>query len=199
MNNLLSHENDTYNISYNNCTTIALNTFNLLINPKITFEPFIVQIPSITSQAPYIFMESPQKLYKAIENFPQALMAARATLKTAQAGLINSGFSQTHFNFIVSNLPAPVNNTNYNLLFDVWFTIYCINTKLEHQEWSNTRVYLAATLEVVHILLDVGGMVPVIGEVAELTNGVVSQPLKDRILEENCTGIIFREVNERYP
>ncbi|MBK8710275.1 MAG: AHH domain-containing protein [Niastella sp.] len=112
------------------------------------------------------------KAYNLFED-PQALMAARATLKTAQAGLINSGFSQTHFNFIVSNLPTPANNTNYNPLFDIWFTICCINTKLEHPEWSNARVYLAATLEVVHILLDVGGMVPVIGEVADLTNGVI--------------------------
>lgn len=27
----------------------------------------------------------------------------------------------------------------------------------------------------------------------------VSQPLKDKILDEKCTGVIFREINERYP
>lgn len=69
MNNLLSHENDTYNISNNNCTTIGLNAFNLLITPKITVEPFIVQLPTNPPQVPYLFMQSPQKLYKAIETF----------------------------------------------------------------------------------------------------------------------------------
>ena len=69
MNNLLSHENDIYNISNNNCTTIALNAFNLLITPKITIEPFVVQMPTNPPQAPYFFMQSPQKLYKAIDSF----------------------------------------------------------------------------------------------------------------------------------
>jgi len=69
MNNLLSHENDTYNIFDNNCTTIALNAFNLLIHPKIIVEPFVVQVPTTTPQPPYFFMQSPQKLYKAVETF----------------------------------------------------------------------------------------------------------------------------------
>ncbi len=69
MNNLLSHENDTYNIFDNNCTTIALNAFNLLIHPKIMVEPFVVQVPTTPPQPPYFFMQSPQKLYKAIETF----------------------------------------------------------------------------------------------------------------------------------
>lgn len=69
MNNLLSHENDSYNIFYNNCTTIALNAFNLLITPKIAVEPFVVQMPTVPPQAPYYFMQSPQKLYKAIDTF----------------------------------------------------------------------------------------------------------------------------------
>ena len=69
MNNLLSHENDTYNIFDNNCTTIALNAFNLLIHPKIMVEPFVVQVPTTPPQTPYFFMQSPQKLYKAIETF----------------------------------------------------------------------------------------------------------------------------------
>lgn len=66
MNNLLSHENDTYNLNNNNCTTIALNTFNLLLTTPITIEPFIIQPPGIPPPLPLIFMQSPQKLYKKI-------------------------------------------------------------------------------------------------------------------------------------
>ncbi len=69
MNNLLSHENDTYNIFNNNCTTIAINAFNLIITPPINVEPFNVQLPTNPTSIPCYFMQSPQKLYKAIESF----------------------------------------------------------------------------------------------------------------------------------
>jgi len=66
---IIAITNDTYNIFDNNCTTIALNAFNLLIHPKIIVEPFVVQVPTTTPQPPYFFMQSPQKLYKAVETF----------------------------------------------------------------------------------------------------------------------------------
>jgi hypothetical protein len=69
MNNLLSHENDTYNIFNNNCTTIALNAFNLIITPPMTVEPFVVQMPTNPPQVPFYFMQSPQKLYTTIGSF----------------------------------------------------------------------------------------------------------------------------------
>ncbi|MFC4263271.1 hypothetical protein ACFOWM_10305 [Ferruginibacter yonginensis] len=66
LNNLLSHENDTYNIYDNNCTTIAINAFNLVIASPIVLAPFVVQTPF--SPVPVYFLQSPQKLYQAIRN-----------------------------------------------------------------------------------------------------------------------------------
>lgn len=68
MNNLLAHENDTYNIYYNNCTTIALQAFNLILTPDLQIETFTVALPSSPPQNVY-FLQSPQKLYKAIGSF----------------------------------------------------------------------------------------------------------------------------------
>ena len=69
INNLLDHENDTYNIFDNNCTTRALEAFNIIVTPPINVEVFNVYFPH-TPAAPYPidfnFSESPQKLYKAI-------------------------------------------------------------------------------------------------------------------------------------
>ncbi|MBK8712761.1 MAG: hypothetical protein IPL97_12990 [Niastella sp.] len=65
INNLLAHENDEYNLYNNNCTSLALNAFNTLITPQLVIEPFYVQIPGTTNLL--VFMQSPQKLYKAIE------------------------------------------------------------------------------------------------------------------------------------
>ena len=68
-NNLLQHEHDTYNIFYNNCTTLALNAFNLLITPQISCDIFVVNAGVPPTQNNLYFMHSPQKLYKAIETF----------------------------------------------------------------------------------------------------------------------------------
>ncbi|WP_169817278.1 AHH domain-containing protein [Gelidibacter algens] len=40
-------------------------------------------------------------------------------------------------------------------------------------EWSNTKVFWEASKDIVHIALDVFGVVPVVGEVADLINGAI--------------------------
>jgi len=102
---------------------------------------------------------------------PEAIIAAKSTLEVAMTGIVEAGFDQTHFAILVSNLPIPHNQTAFDPMWPFYFAMECINIKAEHPEWSNTKVYLEASLEVVHILLDVAGMVPVIGEIADLTNG----------------------------
>ena len=102
---------------------------------------------------------------------PEALLVAKSTIQVAMLGIIETGFNQTHFNTMTSNLPSPHNQTVYDPMWAVYFSIECINIRAEHPEWSNFRVYLEASLEVVHILLDAAGMVPVIGEIADLANG----------------------------
>lgn len=42
-----------------------------------------------------------------------------------------------------------------------------------HPSWSKGKCFWNASQETIHLLLDVGGMVPVIGEVCDLTNGAI--------------------------
>jgi len=49
--------------------------------------------------------------------------------------------------------------------------------KVDHPDWSDNKVYLKATfkvyLEQVHLLLDLGGLIPAAGEICDVTNGVI--------------------------
>lgn len=129
----------------------AQDIINFLSNSKNAINP--------STNLPWLF-----------EN-PEAMLVAKSTLQAAMSGIIESGFNQPHFSILISNLPNPHNQTAYDPMWSFYFAIECINLKAEHPEWSNGRVYLEASLEIVHILLDGAGMVPVIGEVADLVNG----------------------------
>lgn len=49
--------------------------------------------------------------------------------------------------------------------------------KIEHPDWFNFRIYMTTIWEtmseIVHTGLDIAGMIPVIGEVADLANGII--------------------------
>jgi hypothetical protein len=45
--------------------------------------------------------------------------------------------------------------------------------RLEHPNWGYWRCYFAAQLELLQDILDIIGFVPVVGEVADLTNGII--------------------------
>jgi hypothetical protein len=53
------------------------------------------------------------------------------------------------------------------------FQIQCAVLRFNHPDWSDLRVYWEASKEMLHITLDVFGLCPVVGEVADLTNGVL--------------------------
>ncbi|MCG2611491.1 AHH domain-containing protein [Flavobacterium sp. SM15] len=62
----------------------------------------------------------------------------------------------------------------------IHFTIQCAVVRAMHPEWNNLpawqrelKVYWYASKEFVHITLDMFGLVPVVGEVADLANGVL--------------------------
>lgn len=63
--NLMAHENDTYHLSYNYCTTRAMEAFNLLIVPPIICSLFVVNLGQ--GMPLQIYAQSPQKLYKSME------------------------------------------------------------------------------------------------------------------------------------
>lgn len=53
------------------------------------------------------------------------------------------------------------------------FSIQCAVLRANHPNWDDLKIYWEASKEMVHITLDVLGLVPVFGEVADLTNGAL--------------------------
>jgi hypothetical protein len=54
-----------------------------------------------------------------------------------------------------------------------YFSVKCAVLKYNHPNWSNLKIYWEASKDLVHIALDAFGMVPVVGEIADLTNGAL--------------------------
>ncbi|NJM79938.1 MAG: hypothetical protein HC854_10530 [Flavobacterium sp.] len=54
-----------------------------------------------------------------------------------------------------------------------YFTVQCAVLRYNHPDWSDLKIYWEASKEMLHITLDIFGLVPVFGEVADLTNGVL--------------------------
>ena len=64
---MLAHQNDTYDLTTNNCTNVAVGAFNSVVTPDITMPTFPVFIPLVLTPIP--IDQSPQELYRFIGSF----------------------------------------------------------------------------------------------------------------------------------
>jgi hypothetical protein len=102
----------------------------------------------------------------------EAIAASKMTIAAGMSNLINQPLNAAHYNIVQQYIPN-YQNYNYNPIVGVWFSIQCALLKIEHPEWSNWKIYWEAMKEIVHGGLDGIGLVPVIGEVADLANGII--------------------------
>jgi hypothetical protein len=59
-----------------------------------------------------------------------------------------------------------------NLLWE-YLSIKCAVLRNLHPDWSDLKIYWEASKDIIHITLDLFGLIPLVGEVADLTNGVL--------------------------
>jgi hypothetical protein len=93
-------------------------------------------------------------------------------LKNAGANLSEADFALTIDPYIDIDV-ANYNAMNPNDPLLMYFSIQCAVLRANHQDWSDAKVYWEASKDMIHISLDILGLVPVVGEVADLTNGVL--------------------------
>jgi len=115
----------------------------------------------------------PVSLLQLNEINPASIYTCKMALKSAQLGLISQELNGTNFNAISTILPqAAKDKLSANpILVKIFFNLSCAKLKLNHPEWSADRIYIEALVEVVHVGLDILGLIPVFGEVCDLTNG----------------------------
>lgn len=55
----------------------------------------------------------------------------------------------------------------------VYFSIKCAILRHNNPSWSNVKIYWEASKDLIHLSLDIFGLVPIVGEAADLVNGIL--------------------------
>ncbi|KAF9659323.1 hypothetical protein HBA12_03490 [Tenacibaculum mesophilum] len=98
--------------------------------------------------------------------------ATELTLSVINNNLLST-FDTNYFNKINQFTGADLSDPYLQALWVAHFSAQCAILKFENPDWSDYKIYWEASKEMIHIALDLGGMVPVIGEVCDLTNGII--------------------------
>jgi hypothetical protein len=103
------------------------------------------------------------------------------SIVTKENGYFENSFDSNYYNLI--NPYTEVDTEMYNPLWGVYFTVECAVARYKlsqepgwndlHPWVQDAKVYWEASKEMIHLGLDLIGLVPVVGEVADLTNGVI--------------------------
>ncbi|MEM6515345.1 MAG: hypothetical protein AAF688_04110, partial [Bacteroidota bacterium] len=100
------------------------------------------------------------------------LIALTMLIEESGDELFTDEFSIKLFNHVDLNLSSLPPDLSPNLLGIKVFLNYHKLRQL-NPEWSRGRCIWYATKDIIHISLDVFGLIPVVGEVADLTNGLI--------------------------
>ncbi|HMJ47193.1 MAG TPA: AHH domain-containing protein [Ferruginibacter sp.] len=106
-----------------------------------------------------------------ILNDPGALIASKIAIDAAMNNFLYGPYNTAHYNSIRGYIPNSY--TNFDPIFWAHFRLHCALIKIEHPEWVALKIYWEASQEIIHLGLDVIGLVPVVGEVADLANGLI--------------------------
>lgn len=105
-----------------------------------------------------------------------ALIAAKASLRHAIQHLLDKPQTQQHVQILEASYnefsccpPNPFDPVSYAGVLAMKIAFM----KKEHPNWSDFRCYVEAQLDILQFGLDVVGLIPVFGEVCDLTNGVI--------------------------
>ena len=141
-------------------------------NPVLSFQYRLDRVSGILGlstaeqntilQYPFILdeLEESFRTYSINEEF---LVATHVTLAAYETNSFSSDFATTN---ICQQLNIP-----FNPVLIGYFNAHV--AILKHQGYSTFDAYWEASKEIVHLALDIGGLVPVIGEVCDLTSATL--------------------------
>lgn len=103
---------------------------------------------------------------------PEGLSALKMALATKTGGYFTKPFDATYHQLIDPHTEVNLNGPEIET-WKIYFSIQCAGLRFQHPDWPNYKIYWYAAKEMVHIGLDLIGLVPVVGEIADLANGVI--------------------------
>lgn len=98
-------------------------------------------------------------------------IASNMTISMLALGTLTTSDNNLLYNSVSSYLP---NAQNYDhQMYAAYWIMQCAIIKAEHPEYGEWRLAWEASKEMVHLALDGLGLVPGVGEVADLANGLI--------------------------
>ena len=100
--------------------------------------------------------------------------ALNFTLQAFNQNKIYAPFNSSFLNSVNECIDINTSVSNPGLIqLQLYFNTRCAVLKLNNPNWSDEKILWEASKDFVHIALDGFGMIPVVGEIADLTNGVL--------------------------
>lgn len=134
-----------------------------------------------SANADLAFAEELVNLAKNENDDDLSLNLINLSIITKENGYFENSFDSNYYNLI--NPYTEVDTQMYHPLWGVYFTVECARARYKlsqepgwndlHPLVQDARVFWAASSEMIHLGLELIGLVPVVGEVADLTNGVI--------------------------
>lgn len=178
--------------SNGNCIDVGVTqTLNQLSsNLSLTSDQIdlIYQFPSIAIQLDFFLNQNtdtnenydPEAVDLALEmiNSLENATAQEAdvvlmTLDITNSNLLEGPYDISYYNRINQYIDADLTDPYLQGIWLAHFSAQSAILRVQNPEWSDWKVYWEASKEMIHIALDLGGMVPVIGEVCDLANGII--------------------------
>ncbi|MBA4154284.1 MAG: hypothetical protein C0512_08070 [Flavobacterium sp.] len=98
---------------------------------------------------------------------------AKSTIYAHENNYFSQPLDSDFFSYVDDYSLLSYIDPNNAINFARLFIAHCAVIKQENPSWSTVKVFAVAYVDTVQLLLDFAGLVPVIGEVADLTNGVI--------------------------
>lgn len=110
-----------------------------------------------------------------LENNPElSVKILSISVVAKQQGYLNGrAFDQNFFSTIDPHVDLDLSTPDYNDPLTIHLMVKYQVLKSIHPEWSDAKVFWETVKDVVHMGLDLVGLVPVLGEGADLVNGVI--------------------------
>jgi hypothetical protein len=175
----------TYNSAGECVTEAAAKAYDLKdrLGLPIAELTWLIGHPEETEEI-YDFVTSRQNLADAllfakeaiqamVSGDPEELKAAMMTFYMANREWLGGPYNQDYFSHIDRYTEADLTIPNLQTVWMAHFSASCAILKSQNPTWPNYRIYYEASKEVVHLALDLGGLIPVVGEVFDLASGIL--------------------------
>ena len=101
------------------------------------------------------------------------IVAAKITMEMYTSGVQTSPTVLPIQKIYLRNLSAAQQQLVTDPMFLFYLRMEAAFIKLRHPEYSSLRCWWEASKEYIHGALDMAGMVPIVGEIADVTNGII--------------------------